>query len=221
MDISGTTIDDQGVHLSVNGSVRLPPTFTVRLLSDPSGVTFAPSSDCTIVQGGRSAGCTATAASPTSYTAELPFDTENGPESADVSIRVDLPSGFELSAGSADLASHRYTRPSRDVDVALTLPATVIHPGTNDVYDISGQLTGAAGMGLADVTYRVVGGMFAGTDPMSRVTTRPASMSNPSFVVLPDNPAAPDVSITVEVASPFHDTTAPTTAVASPCDATT
>ena len=40
VDLSGTTIDNNGVHFAALGSPSLPPVLTVRLTSDPSGVVF-------------------------------------------------------------------------------------------------------------------------------------------------------------------------------------
>ena len=99
-----------------------PPTcrrlLTVRLTSQPSGVTFAAAGgDCSVAADGLSAVCStvsggtggtvpgaAAAATPSTYTAELPFLIPDGLGDTDLAVAVDVPEGFEVSGGSARTA---------------------------------------------------------------------------------------------------------------------
>ena len=140
VDLSGTTIDDRGVHFRAVGSPALPPTLTVRLLSDPGGVVFTQAgNDCAVSDNGLSAVCstisgsgarspgTAKMLASSSYSAELPFDQDAGPDNADVSIAIaPLPDGFELSgADGSGGVPPLPSRPAkvRQVDAAFDLDA--------------------------------------------------------------------------------------------------
>ncbi len=220
VDLSGTTIDDTGVHLVALGSPSLPATLTVRLGSDPSGVVFGASADCTVAADGASAVCStvsggsgarvpgaARMAASTSYAADLPFDTAKGPDSADVSVSVDLPDGYQVSGGSGGISPHHYTRPVRvrQVDVALSLSPAPVRPGQDDHYSVTGQLkvSGQSASALSDVTYTVHGGRFDGSGAIA--TTRPAADGSPSFTVVPDDVTDPAVTISVSVPPSFQD----------------
>ena len=223
VDLSGTTIDDGGVHLAAFGSPSLPPTLTVRLGSDPSGVVFGSSPDCTVAADGASAVCntgsggsgarvpgTAKMATLTSYAAELPFDAAQGPDSANVSVSVDLPAGYQMASGSSGVTSHHYTRPTRvaQVDAALNLSQTPARPEQDDRYSVHGRLkvTGPSASALASVTYTVSGGRFDESGSLTATATRPASEASPIFVLVPDDVTHPAVSVAVRVPSGFRDT---------------
>ena len=134
VDLSGTTVDEDGVHFRALGSPDLPPVMTVRLTSQPSGVTFAPAGgDCNVAADGLSAVCSpvsggsggtvpgaAAAGTPSSYAAELPFLIPDGQSDTDLAIDVDVPEGFEVAGGTAHLKP--YTSRTADVRLALDSP---------------------------------------------------------------------------------------------------
>ena len=225
VDLSGTTIDNNGVHFAALGSPSLPPVLTVRLTSDPSGVVFTQAgNDCSVAGDGLSAVCStvsggAGARTPgaarlvasSSYTAELPFDQTVGPDSADVSVSIaTLPDGYRLADAAGSLPSHRYQRPAqvRQVDASLALDAGRVRPASGEQYTVGGTLavTGASAATLGTVTYTVTGGSFLDGTAPTQTLTRPVD-ANPSFVVVPDNHRSPAVAIRVGVPAPYTDTT--------------
>ncbi|MEO5711297.1 MAG: sigma-70 family RNA polymerase sigma factor [Nocardioidaceae bacterium] len=220
VDLSGTTIDDDGVHFVAVGTPTLPPTLVVRLRSDPGGVVFTQvGNDCDVAGDGHSAVCTTIAgvgartpgtarmAADPSYSAELPFDPDLGPDNADVSISLaQLPDGFELSKVSGSVPSHRYARQVRvrQVDAALTLDPTAVRPTSGEEYAVTGTLalSGPAASRLAAVPYSVTGGTFLGG---ATTVTLPTDQA-PSFVVVPADPSHPAVTVRVGVPSGYADT---------------
>jgi RNA polymerase sigma factor (sigma-70 family) len=156
VDVSGTTVDEDGVHFRALGSPDLPPVMTVRLTSQPGGVTFAPSGDCNVAADGLSAVCSpvsggsggtvpgaAAAATPSSYAAELPFLIPDGQSDTDLAVDVDVPDGFEVSGGSAHLKP--YTSRTADVRLALDSPVPFAPGGYAVVARLNGLPAGYAG----------------------------------------------------------------------------
>ncbi len=156
VDVSGTTVDEQGVHFHAVGSPDLPPVMTVRLTSQPSGVTFSPAGDCNVAADGLSAVCSpvpggtggtvpgaAAAAADTSYSAELPFLIPDDQGDTALDVAVDVPDGFEVSGS----ASHLRPYTSRTADVRLTLESPVDYAagGYAVVAHLSGIPTGYTG----------------------------------------------------------------------------
>jgi RNA polymerase sigma factor (sigma-70 family) len=151
VDLSGTTVDEQGVHFRAVGSPDLPPLLTVRLTSQPSGVTFAATGgDCRVADDGLSAVCStvsggtggtvpgaATTATPSTYTAELPFVIPDGLGDTDLDVAVDVPEGFEVSGGSAGQLQP-YTSRAADVRLALDSPVDYADGGYAVVAHLSG-----------------------------------------------------------------------------------
>ncbi len=130
---------------------------TVRLTSQPSGVTFAPAGgDCNVAADGLSAVCSpvsggsggtvpgaAAAATPSSYAAELPFLIPDGQSDTDLAIDVDVPEGFEVSGGTAHLRP--YTSRTADVRLALDSPVAYAPSGHAVVAHLSGLPAGYTG----------------------------------------------------------------------------
>ena len=145
------------MHFRAVGSPDLPPLMTVRLTSQPSGVTFAPTGgDCNVAADGLSAVCStvsggsggtvpgaAAAATPSSYAAELPFLIPDGQSDTDLAVDVDVPEGFEVSGGTAHLKP--YTSRTADVRLALDSPVAYAPGGYAVVAHLSGLPAGYTG----------------------------------------------------------------------------
>ena len=122
VDLSGTTVDEDGVHFRATGS-PLPPTMTVRLTSNPSGVNFGPSPDCAVSPDGDAATCSTVsgagartpgtaAMAASTYAAELPFLIPDAQLDTDIDITVDVPAGFEVAGGTGTSSPTRPRPPT-------------------------------------------------------------------------------------------------------------
>jgi RNA polymerase sigma factor (sigma-70 family) len=136
VDVSGTTVDDSGVHLSVTGSPALPPSVTVRLISSSGTVQFA-EGPCALSENGTTATCltgaTATGgpgqpamadlATGAPFTADLLFaNLESQPGDVTLAVEVTVPEGYQDPDDTNNVSSSHV---SRAADMVLSLPASV------------------------------------------------------------------------------------------------
>ncbi len=222
VDLAGTTIDEDGLHLVAAGE-PLPPTLTVDLTSDPAGVTFAPGGDCEVSNGGTTAVCTtgavalgaprmpARAAARTSYTADLPFAGLASQPDTLLTITVSVPDGFE----DPDIDNNTLSYTSRTADVSLTTPRRV-EAGRDGSYRFTGSVAGVPAAYAGHVTFAITGpAAFAGaatescevTGQESRrlVCDAPADGLVDFHVAAEDNRDVTDVEITVSPLARFRD----------------
>ncbi|MFL6135563.1 MAG: sigma-70 family RNA polymerase sigma factor [Nocardioidaceae bacterium] len=140
---------------------------------------------------------------PTSVDGNSVTFTLSGDVDRKVGIRAALPTGYTDGDPSNNTSVADFTA-SDAVDVALDAFRTELRPGPNDVYSVSPSVSvsGPAADRVSAVTYAVAGGTF--TDGSSSIS-RTLDDARPLQIV-PAEPAAPAVTLTASVASPFVDT---------------
>ena len=199
------------MHFRATGS-PLPPTMTVRLTSNPSGVTFGPSPDCAVSPDGGAATCSTVsgagartpgtaAMAASTYSAELPFLIPDAQLDTDIDITVDVPDGFEVAGGTGTFKP--YT--SRTADVRMTLPAGApFAPGGSSVAaQLAGLPSGYAGpvrLSLVDGAATLAGTTTDGCAlDAGVVTCRQPADGLVGLTVVPSDPAV-DTPVRIRVA---------------------
>lgn len=214
VDISGTTVDDDGVTLRVGGD-PLPPWLVVDLLTEPSGVTFAAGGDCEVSDAGTRAVCTVganAAGAPRSaglapgdgWSARLDFVGLAQQPDTRLSVSVSLPEGYE----DPDPVNNIVDYTSRVADVSLTASRTVAADASGS-YRVAGLLDGVPVDYLQPVVLRVQDGAeftgsategctVSGEQRRQLVCTRPGPDEIDLQLTAADNTRATDLTLSVD-----------------------
>jgi RNA polymerase sigma factor (sigma-70 family) len=161
VDVSATTVDNEGVHLVVTGSPALPPSVKVMLISSTGAVQFT-SGPCELSENDTAANCL-TAATATGgpgqpamadlaagapFTADLAFaNLESQPGDVTLAVEVTVPEGYQDPNTDNNVSSGFL---SKAADMRLSLPASVdakaagIHEFTGTVVGVPADYEGPA-----------------------------------------------------------------------------